>query len=117
MVLLQGLELPENPPEQFGADQILYTEDQLTLAWDPPPSDVTGYKVFYRPHSTGAWTLIEEIPATANPEYTLYYSDFGNGEYDFGVVAVDAETSESAMHTSLDDTAQPENGWYLSWIL
>ena len=26
-------------------------------------------------------------------------------------------TPESAMHTSLDDTAQPESGWYLSWVL
>ena len=53
-----------------------------------------------------------------NPwQQPILFEDFGDGDYDFGVVAVDPETEESAMHTCLDDTAQPDSGWYLSWTL
>ena len=31
------------------------------------------------------------------------------------VVAVDASDQMSAYHTSLDDTADPKTGWYVSW--
>ena len=89
----------------------------VTLAWDPPPGEIAGYRVYYRVHEVGDWTLIGEVPVNDNPELELLHADFGNGDFDFGVIAVDAENQESAMHTSLDDTAQPATGWYLSWAL
>ena len=63
----------------------------------------------------GSWILLDEIPAGDDPEYTLYHADFGNGDFDFGVTAVGEEEEESDMHSSLDETAQPSCGWYLSW--
>jgi len=118
LVLLQNLDATGSTPDpDTGAEKELCCAEEVTLAWDPPPSDIATYKIFYRSHESGSWILFDEIPADDDPEYTLYHGDFGNGEYDFGVVAVNAETEESAMHTSLDDTAQPASGWYLSWIL
>ncbi len=116
LYLLQSLDVPESTPEPTaGAEKVLCTDDQVTLAWDPPPSEISTYKVYYRTHESGSWILFDEISADDSPEYTLYYADFGNGEFDFGVVAVDGEAAESEMHTSLDNTAQPECGWYLAW--
>jgi hypothetical protein len=118
LYLLQNLDATVSTPgPDSGAEKVLCCAEEVTLAWDPPPSDIAIYKIFYRSHESGTWMLFDEIPADDDPEYTLYHGDLGNGEYDFGVVAVDAETEESAMHTSLDDTAQPESGWYLSWVL
>jgi hypothetical protein len=60
----------------------------------------------------------EELSATPSPEYMLDNDDIGNGIFDFGVVAkdLDSETEESALHSSLDVTAQPDTGWYLVWM-
>ena len=118
LYLLQNLDVSGSTPDpDSGAEKVLSSAEEVTLAWDPPPSEIATYKIFYRSHESGTWILFDEIPADDNPEYTLYHGDFGNGDYDFGVVAVDTETEESAMHTSLDDTAQPETGWFLSWVL
>jgi len=118
LYLLQNLEVTGSTADPDGdAEKVLCTTLEVTLAWDPPPSDIANYKIFYRSHESGSWILFDETPADDDPEYTLYHGDFGNGDYDFGVVAVDPETQESAMHTCLDDTAQPESGWYLSWML
>ena len=118
LYLLQNLDATVSTPgPESGAEKVLCCAAEVTLAWDPPPSEIATYKIFYRTHESGTWILFDEIPADDDPEYTLYHGDFGNGEYDFGVVAVDSETAESAMHTSLDNTAQPESGWYLSWVL
>ena len=118
LYLLQNLDVSGSTPDpDSGAEKVLSSAEEITLAWDPPPSEIATYKIFYRSHESGTWILFDEIPADDDPEYTLYHGDFGNGDYDFGVVAVDTETAESAMHTSLDDTAQPETGWFLSWVL
>jgi hypothetical protein len=100
-----------------GLTQCVCDTEIVTLAWDPPPGEVAGYRVYYRVHEVGDWTLIGEVPVNDNPELELLHADFGNGDFDFGVVAIDAENQESAMHTSLDDTALPATGWYLSWAL
>jgi hypothetical protein len=118
LYLLQNLDVSASTPDPAsGAEKVLCSAAEVTLAWDAPPSEIATYKIFYRSHESGSWILFDEIPADDDPEYTLFHGDFGNGDYDFGVVAVDPETEESAMHTSLDDTAQPESGWYLSWVL
>ena len=116
MYMLQELDATGRSPDpDSGAEKVLCTSGEVTLAWDSPPSEITAYKIFYRPHEAASWILFDEIPAEEGPEYTLYHTDFGDGDFDFGVVAVGEEAEESEMHTSLDDTAQPSCGWYLSW--
>jgi hypothetical protein len=108
-----------NPPTDPGGGFAKYTceNDTVTVAWDAPASEVASYKLFYRQHETGTWTLVTEIPAQSDPSVTLNHADFGNGSYDFGVEAVAEGGAESPMHTSLDNTAQPTSGWYLIWNL
>jgi hypothetical protein len=100
-----------------GFTQYAIENETVTVAWDPPAGDVASYKLFYRVHESGTWTLVTEIPAQSDPSVTLSHTDFGNGSFDFGVVAVADGGAESPMHTSLDNTAQPTSGWYLIWNL
>jgi hypothetical protein len=105
-----------SPSPTIGHEAIAFSGAQLTLAWDPPASPVSSYKLFYRIHETGTWALLDQIAATGAPEDTIDHANLGNGEFDFGVVAVAEDAAESPMHTSLDNTAQPECGWYLRWV-
>ena len=91
------------------------TADQLTLQWDSPPSAVDHYTVFFRVHGTPDWVTLADVPAAPMPECTVAHTTLGDGEFDFAVVAVDASEMWSSYHTSLDVTAQPQSGWYVSW--
>ena len=89
---------------------------EVTLAWDPPPSAVASYRVLFRIHDTTDWySLTDELPAEPVPQLTVQHGDVGSGIFDFGVIAVNAESAESALHMSLETTAQPDTGWYLVW--
>jgi hypothetical protein len=89
---------------------------EVTLAWDPPPSSVATYKVFFRIHDTSTWySLTDSLTADPAPQYTVQHSDVDNGIFDFGVVAVNAESAASSMHMSVETTAQPDTGWFLVW--
>jgi len=89
---------------------------EITLAWDPSPSEVAFYRLYCRSHGTVEWTLIAEVSSAGALEYTVDQGSFGNGDFNFGVVAVTVDAVESAMHTSLDATAYPTKGWYLHWV-
>jgi len=109
-------------PSIFGAlqddskpEKKMTSEAQITLAWDPPSTPVQSYNIYYRIHDEALWNLLAEIPAAAEPLYTISIDDLGPGTYDFGISAVDQDDNESALHTSLDITADPKSGWYLSW--
>ena len=109
-------------PDIFGTlqddskyEKKITSEAQITLAWDPPSTPLQSYNIYYRVHDEVFWNLLAEIPATAEPQYTISIDDIGPGTYDFGVSAVDQDDNESALHTSLDITADPKSGWYLSW--
>jgi len=110
-------ETSQQPPGQKveSPEEIPFDEEELSLTWDPPASDVVEYRVLYRIHGTADWLERETIPAGPSPEYTFYHADLGNGAYDFAVVAVDDEDNESAVHSSLDSTATPSSGWYIVW--
>jgi len=88
-----------------------------TVAWDEPSDDIDAYRVIIRVHGVeDSWFLLQDDhPFT---EYTLDSTKDDHGIYDIGVVAkdYDSETEESALHTSLDTTAQPDTGWYLIWL-
>lgn len=91
----------------------------VTLAWDAPSPEIDYYRVLFRIHDASPpapWLILEEdLNAAESPEYTLVEN---YGIFDFGVVAkdLDSETEESALHSSLDITAQPDTGWYLIWM-
>ena len=90
-------------------------ENQVTFAWDAPSGNVQKYRFYYREHGTQQWILLEEFPATSNPEINISHSDLHNGVYDLAVTAVDNMGRESSKHSSLDPSASPDTGWYLRW--
>ena len=103
--------------------QILHKSYSLTLAWDPPITDipnrsteVEAYQIYYREHGTSYWRLLAEVPASRHPEYTIRHESVGNGLYDFAVRAITVEGKASALHTSLDSNADPISGWHVFWI-
>ena len=102
-------------------DEVETTEEAVTLAWDITSPEIDFYRVLFRIHGANppeSWLVLEEnLSAGPSPEYTVDNADIGNGIFDFGVVAkdLDADTEESAMHSSLDTTAQPDTGWFLIW--
>ena len=105
-----GAAIGTDPEELFSVD------NQITLAWDAPPSAVDTYKVLLRVHDTQDWLLLQDnISAAAPLEYIVLHEPALNGVWDFGVVAVDDMSEESAVHNSLDVTADPNSGWYLIW--
>lgn len=102
--------------------QIVHKYPLLTLAWNPPLSDipnrsleVIGYQIYYREHGNYSWRLLGEVPASANPEFTLNKSELGPGVFDFAVSSVTESGSISPLHSSLDSNADPVSGWYVLW--
>ncbi len=113
---LEGV-LDSADSQNIGANpkELLSSDEEITIAWDKPPSAVDSYKVLYRIHDTQDWYLINQVLAVEDPEYSLLHIDFGNGVYDFGVKAVDSEAEESVLHFSLETTADPDTGWFIIW--
>ena len=61
--------------------------DQIILQWDPPASAVTKYIVSFRIHGDANWIPLGEIPAMPAPEFPVLYTQLGDGDFDFGIVA------------------------------
>jgi hypothetical protein len=99
------------------SEMVAVAADQLMLQWDAPPTAVDHYTVYFRVHGTSDWVTLSDVPADPNPEYMVAHLVTGDGEFDFAVVAVDASDQMSAYHTSLDHTADPQTGWYVSWYV
>jgi hypothetical protein len=105
------------------ATQILYKQPQLTLAWDPPLTDIPGmsteiatYQVFYQEHGSGCWILLDEVPADRHPRFTIAHDRLKDGLYDFAIRSVTVDGRLSPLHTSLDSSADPISGWYVFWV-
>ena len=103
--------------------QILQKSTELTLAWDPPltdipnrPTEVATYQIYCREHGTSHWRLLGEVPASRHPEFTVDHERIGNGLFDFAVRAISVEGRASPLHTSLDSNADPISGWYVLWV-
>ncbi len=95
------------------------TSDSFTLAWNPADqSDYTGtlegYHVYYRTHGETSWNLLSSTALSDDPQITIDETLLTMGDYDFAVSAYTSD-DESDLHTSLDDTADPDSGWYLQW--
>jgi hypothetical protein len=87
----------------------------FTLAWDPSAQASSGYELYYRTHGQSEWNLLGQVAESDSPSITVSDADLPYGTYDFAVRAVESDGSYSAYHTSLDQTAEPDSGWYLSW--
>lgn len=87
--------------------------ESFTLAWNPAePEDVLGYNVYYRVHQAETWEFLTD---STEAELLITSAMLPEGDYEFAVSSFTA-TEESELHTSLDATANPDTGWYLSWI-
>jgi hypothetical protein len=103
--------------------EILHKSYELTLAWDPPltdisnrPTEVAAYQIYCREHGTSYWRYLGEVPASRHPEFTVDYERVGDGLFDFAVRAISVEGRASPLHTSLDSNADPVSGWYVLWV-
>ncbi len=103
--------------------QILHKSSQLTLAWDPPltdipnrPTEVETYQIYCREHGTSQWEILGEVPASTHPEYTVDHDLLGDGLYDFAIRAITQSGQASPLHSSLDSNADPVCGWYVFWV-
>ncbi len=89
--------------------------EQFTIAWDAPAdSEPEVYRVYYRQRGEYHWELIEAIDAQSNPQYTVTKDTLSYGTYELAVSSV-SKGEESALHSSMADSAQPESGWYVRW--
>ena len=103
--------------------QILHKSSDLTLAWDPPltdipnrPTEVEKYQIYCREHETSYWRYLGEVPASPHPEYTVEHVLLGDGLYDFAIRAITQSGQASPLHSSLDSNADPVCGWYVFWV-
>jgi hypothetical protein len=103
--------------------EIVWRSATLTLAWDPPladlphsPERVEYYQIYYCERTAGAWAILGEVPATDYPQYTVLHDTVGNGSFIFAVRAVWTQGLRSPLHSSLDNTADPLGGWYVTWF-
>ncbi len=101
--------------DEIDSKRVSIASNTLTLQWDAPPSAIDHYTVYYRVHGSTDWIALADVPSDPQPEYTIQHSTVGDGDFDFAVVSVNASAQKSEYHTSLDSTAQPETGWYISW--
>ncbi len=120
-LFLSGCGLPTFKLAEY--NQVMQKSAQLTLAWDPPLTDITGmptevdsYRIYYREHGTFYWRILGEAPANENPQYTVEHEQLGDGLYDFAVRAVTVSGQVSPLHSSLDSSADPMSGWYVFWV-
>ena len=107
------------PTGQTRPVPILLTGTQATLQWDPPvtgAAQVVSYTLSYRVHGTSSWNTLATVPASATPSYTVLRSTTGVGSFDFAVASVSSTGGVSSMETSLDSTADPTTGWYITWL-
>jgi hypothetical protein len=102
---------------------VVIKSDHFDLAWDAPSSDiehtvfeVKTYRIYYRIHGRGGWTLMDEIDAVNKPKYTISYENLEYGVYDFAVSAVNSKGIESDLNESTDYSAQPRCGWFINWL-
>lgn len=106
---------PGDPGTGASATAIPVSGGGFTIAWNAADGDVTGYEVYYRSHGGGDWVQLGSAPAIGNPTFHVTTGILTYGTYDFAVraVLVNGETTE--YHTSLDSTANPDEGWYVDW--
>ena len=104
---------PQEDIDTGGAELLEVRGESFTLAWDSGAEPVSSYRVYTRPHGGTDWTPLAS--GLADASVTVTVAMLAYGVYEFAVSAVAGDGTESDLHTSLDPTADPESGWYLSW--
>lgn len=131
LMILVGLTFASVSCDLFGHRsepvEILVRGDSFTLRWDPPIGTtassryrVTGYELYYRPHSGNPgqlqWQALAEIAGPAPLTHRITREMLGPGKYDFAVRSVYDGGAVSDYHASTDYSADPPSGWYVTWI-
>ncbi len=104
------------------ATEIIIHSENFILAWDGnditlnSSSSVICYKVYFKKHNTHTWTFLKDTIDSDITEITISDEILDYGIYDLGVAAQADDNSISEIHSSLDLTADPTNGWYINWI-
>ena len=89
--------------------------EEFAIGWDPPDDyDPDAYRVYARERGVYSWTEIAAIDAEQSPSFTVSGENLDPGIWELAVSAV-ADGSESELHTSMSDSADPESGWYVRW--
>lgn len=103
--------------------QVEWRSRDLTLAWDPPitdlpgrPTEVAVYQIYSQAEGSSYWRFLGEVPASRHPEFTVEHRALGDGSYFFAVRAITVGGQASGLHTSLDSTADPVCGWHVLWL-
>lgn len=102
--------------------QVASQKDNITLSWETPsnkPGDstdlITMYRIYYRKHDQGSWVLYDSVNAGQGDTCTIKQDRIGKGNFDFAICSIGNSGDASAMHSSLDQNAEPSTGWYLAW--
>ncbi len=91
-------------------------DETFTLGWDEPEGGAPDqYRVYARERGEYHWALVDEIAANNSPQYTVSPEILTYGTYEFAVSSV-AGGQESALHSSMADSALPATGWYVEWV-
>ncbi len=89
--------------------------EDFTIGWDCDDAGGNDYfNVYFRNRGTSAWILLEQIEAVSSPQIQVTTSKLSYGVYEFAVSSI-LDEEESGLHTSMDDDADPESGWYIDW--
>lgn len=103
--------------------EIVVKGESFTLAWDPggpeipnDPNFVVRYNIYYRNHGSYYWRFLMKIESSGNPECLITDKEIDYGRYDFAVSAINEQGETSALHSSLDSSANPFSGWYINWL-
>ena len=88
---------------------------EFTIAWNPPFSGTPEYyRLHYREHGSYTWHALVDTPAQPEPSFTITGAMLAYGTYELAVSSVSGGT-ESALHSSMSDDAEPGSGWYVVW--
>jgi hypothetical protein len=94
--------------------------DSAIIYWSPPSgaynSPENTYRLYYKAYANRDNPACSWIFMDSTKDTTLLVKSkrTGAGSFIFGVTYASFGT-ESEMHTSLDSTATPTQGWYLFW--
>lgn len=107
--------VPEPAPEPVTstASEIVVTGDHFTLYWDESLEDVLEYRLFVRERGGETWQPLGS--GLSDPSARITTGELVHGSYEFAVSYVNLLGVESELHSSLDATADPDTGWYLTW--
>lgn len=99
--------------------QIGTQKDSITITWENDTINntiesegVKGFNVYYRQHGTNEWMFynkVDENTCVIKKDLT------GEGCLNFAVCSKSEKGTVSDLHSSLDSTAEPSCGWFLSW--